>query len=84
MTLGTTRHSRWGQEREEWWRNGEIVSGLGEATKNVHAEMEYFHILFSELRIYFNQTRGDCEEVKKKKSVLYNKFQGNQALLGFG
>lgn len=76
------------------------MSGLGEATKNVHAEMEYFHILFGELRIYFNQTRGDCKKVKKKiiiiqdglgyfdfglvssKSVLYNKFQGNQPLLG--
>lgn len=41
---------------------GSRTSAAGERQ---HVELEYSHILLCELRVYFNQTRGDCEKTNQ-------------------
>lgn len=56
---GLRGHGRRGQQKhaaaEERERESVICSG-----QSLHEEPEYFHILLSDLRMYFSQTGGDC------------------------
>lgn len=63
--LGTRRQGRSWQERHG------LAGGLVSISsgRKQYVEMVYFHILLDEFRIYFNQTKSECEKTTKNLPV---------------